>query len=34
MSKQRPDIQGVDLGMASGKHEVHVYSMGKEETAF
>lgn len=34
MSKLRPDIQGVDLEMASGKHEVHVYSVGKEETAF
>lgn len=34
MSNQRPDIQGIDLEMAPGKHEVHVYSVGKEETAF
>lgn len=34
MSKQRPDIQGVDLEMASGKHEVHGYSVGREGTAF
>lgn len=34
ISKQRPDTQGVDLEMASGKHEVQVYSVGKEEIAF
>lgn len=33
-SKLRPGIQGADLKMAPGQHEVHVYSAGKEETAF
>lgn len=29
MTKQRPDIQGVDLEMASSKHEVHVWEKKK-----
>lgn len=34
MRKRRPDIQGDDLEMASGKHEVCAHRVGKKKLLF
>lgn len=34
MRKWRPDIQGDDLEMASGKHEVCAHRVGKKKLLF